>query len=67
MKINTLYKYLGVNGILVTPILLKDVYHIEEKELIAKDGYLLTKDQENFYSSIIVPEFEVNEWYEVPA
>lgn len=66
MKIVNMYKYLGVNGILSTPILLKDVYHITEKELIAEDGCQITKDGKNFFQTMIIPEEEVEEWYEVP-
>lgn len=63
----TVYTYLGENGTLTTPILLKDIYKIKKIKLIADSGKKLTKDYENYYFSIVIPEEDINEWYEVPA
>ena len=61
------YTYLGENGTLTTPILLKDIYKIKKIKLIADSGKKLTKDHQNYCFSTIIPEEEINEWYEVPA
>lgn len=62
-----MYTYLGENGTLTTPIFLKDIYSIKKIKLIAASGCKLTKDYNSFYSSVIIPEAEINEWHEIPA
>ena len=67
MKITTLYTYLGTNGTLTTPIHLENIYSIESFQLEADTLKQLTKDNENFYHSIVVSKEEFPQWYEVPA
>jgi hypothetical protein len=61
----TLYQYLGTNGTLLTPIHLEGIYSVKKVKLTAEKGKRLTKDYNTFYNSIIVPEKEVGEWFEV--
>ena len=60
-----IYTYLGTNGTLSTPIHLEDIYSVKNYSLIADKDKQLTKDGKYFYSSITVPENEIDQWYEV--
>lgn len=62
-KINK-YKYLGLNGILITRILLEDVKHYPLIELKADSGMILTNGETTTYSVTISPE-EVDNWREI--
>ena len=59
------YKYLGTNGVIISPIHLEDVYYIRNIQLTADVGKFLTKDNKNFIVQIMVPEEEVKDWVEV--
>lgn len=66
MKKTTMYRYLGVNGIINSPILLENTPHITNILLTADSGNVLTKDGENFcYSTTVVSEEEAALWREV--
>ena len=65
MTKETMYVYLGTNGTICSPIHLEDVYYIRKMRLWADEGIALTKDGINLHYRIIVPENEVNEWYEI--
>lgn len=65
MRKQVLYKYLGTNGEIVSPIHLEDVYYIRLVKLLADAEKVLTKDNKNFYSAIIVPEDDIELWREV--
>lgn len=65
MTKTVLYKYLGTNGTIVSPVHLEDVYYIRQFKLTAKTGKQLTKDFYNYRTSVIVPEEEVDDWKEV--
>ena len=60
-----LYKYLGTNGVIISPVHLEDIYYVRNVKLTAEAGKLLTKDNKNFTRQIIVPEDEVSNWTEV--
>lgn len=60
-----MYTYLGTNGTICSPVHLEDVYYIRKIKLMADINKLLTKDGINFTPAIIIPESEINEWYEV--
>lgn len=60
-----IYTYLGTNGTLSTPIYLEGIYSVKNYNLIADKNKQLTKDGKHFYSSITVPENEIDQWYEV--
>jgi hypothetical protein len=59
-----LYRYLGRNGILTTPILLDGINHIPMVELRAAKGYILTNDTTALYS-VVVEEADVDQWHEI--
>ena len=59
------YTYLGTNGTITSPVHLEDIYYIRNIQLTADVGKLLTKDNKNFITQIIVPEEEVDDWVEV--
>ena len=48
MTKTVLYKYLGTNGTIVSPVHLEDVYYIRQYKLTAKAGKQLTKDFYNY-------------------
>lgn len=60
-----IYTYLGTNGTLSTPIHLEGIYSVKNYNLIADEDKLLTKDGINTYGHVIVPENEINQWYEI--
>lgn len=62
-----LYVYLGTNGTIESPVHLEDIYYTTRYRLNADNGKKLTKDNENFYSAITIPEDELSEWKEVPV
>lgn len=59
------YNYLGENGTLLTTIHLDGVYCVKKYMIDADEGKVLTKNGLNFKTQVLVPESEVNEWYEV--
>ena len=65
MIINTLYTYLGTNGVLTTPIHLEGIYNVKKVELTAEAGKKLTRDGVNFVYRITVPADQVELWREV--
>ena len=67
MKTRKLYKYIGRNGSITTPILLEDARHIPLMELKAEDGYILRNENNIAKYTVIVHVDEVNSWVEVPA
>lgn len=60
-----IYKYLGTNGVIESPVHLEDIYYVRKTNLIAERGKILTNGKV-FMSSVIVTDDEVNNWYEVP-
>lgn len=67
MKKQILYNYLGTNGSILSPVHLEGIYSVKKVRLTADEGKQITKDNKNFYFTTIVPENEVNDWYEVPT
>lgn len=65
MTKEVIYVYLGTNGIIQSPVHLEDIYYIRKYRLWADKNKLLTKDNENFVKTIIIPEDEVKDWVEV--
>lgn len=59
------YNYLGENGTLLTTIHLDGVYCVKKYMIDADEGKVLTKNGLNFKTQVLVPESEVDEWYEV--
>ena len=66
MKKIPLYRYMGLNGILDTPILLEDIPYTLRYRLIADDGYYLFTST-TAKKALIAEAYEdnVDEWKEV--
>jgi hypothetical protein len=62
-----LYKYLGTNGVIVSPVHLEDIYYVRNLKLTADPGKMLTKDNKSFISQTVIPEDELDQWQEVVA
>ncbi len=56
-----MYRYLGVNGVIDSQVLLEGIYSVKSIQLIADDGKMLTKDGKNFVHSVRIQESEVGE------
>lgn len=67
MKKTVLYKYMGTNGVIVSPIHLEDIYYIRLYRLIADEGKKVTKDGKFFYNEVTIPEEDLSLWSEVDA
>lgn len=65
MKQTTMYRYLGVNGVIDSPVLLEGIYSVKSISLVADEGKVLTKDNKTFVHSVRVSESEVAQWKEV--
>lgn len=65
MTKQSLYTYLGTNGIITSPVHLEDIYYVPKYRLIADEGKKLTKDMTNFLDSITIPVDEIEDWVEV--
>lgn len=65
MVTNTLYRYLGTNGVIESPVHLEDIYYVRLKELIAEGRNQLTNGIRTT-KRVVVPEDEVNQWHEIP-
>ena len=64
MTKRVIYKYLGTNGVLETPIHLEDIYYVRLIELFADPGKKLYNGK--LYRSVVrVPEDEADNWVEV--
>ena len=49
MKKTVIYRYLGTNGVLETPIHLEDIYYIRLIDLKADEGKILTNGERRTY------------------
>lgn len=65
MKKEIFYTYLGMNGIINSPVYLEGIYSIKKVRLIADANKGLTKDGKHFQVIVEIPEAEINEWREV--
>lgn len=65
MRKNKVYKYVGKNGYVHTPVLLNGVEHYDMYELFADEGMMLTNGTKNYYSVLIDAE-DLDKWTEVP-
>lgn len=66
MKKTKLYRYIGVNGIITSPVLLEGISHIQMYRLSAKPGYVLS-DGEKTVKGIDVFEEDIETWTEIEA
>ena len=65
MTQTVLYKYMGTNGTILSPIHLEDIYYVRYLQLTATSGKTLTKDRKKFSTVVTVPEEEAEQWIEV--
>lgn len=65
MKKVLIYKYLGTNGVIESPVHLEDIYYVRMYRLTADDDKNLTNGEVQ-YRQVLVPEEELEEWYEIP-
>lgn len=59
----TIYRYLGTNGVIDSPVHLEDAYYVRMVKLIADPDKILT-DGTTKTSQVLVAEDEVDQWYE---
>ena len=64
MTKQVIYKYLGTNGVIESPVHLENIYYIKTVRLIADAGKILTDGNVKVYSTR-VPEEEVENWKEI--
>jgi hypothetical protein len=64
MKKIKLYRYVGRNGIVTTPVLLDDIKHYIYYRLSAEEGKILTNTEKKVYF-IDIPEEELQDWHEI--
>lgn len=64
MRKTIVYRYLGTNGVIESPVHLEDAYYVRTFALTADSGKVLT-DGTRFTHSVTVPEEEVDLWKEV--
>ena len=66
MKQTIMYRYLGTNGVIDSPVHLEGIYSVKSLSLMADAGYVLTKDGKNFVKSVrVADEAEAAKWKEV--
>lgn len=59
-----MYRYLGRNGIITSPVLLDKIEPIVMYELIASEGKVLTNGGKHFKATLVF-EDEVKDWTEI--
>lgn len=64
MKKRVIYRYLGTNGVIESPIHLEDIYYIRLLRLSADQGKMLT-DGERTVFEVLIPEEELSQWKEI--
>ncbi len=64
MNTKKLYRYLGRNGIITSPILLENIEPITMYELRPSEGKVLT-DGSSIVKMKLVFADELNDWYEI--
>lgn len=65
MTQEVLYLYLGTNGSILSPVHLEDTYYVRRIRLRASENKRLTKNNIDFYQTIVVAEDDVEHWIEV--
>jgi len=61
-----IYRYMGTNGIIESPVHLEDIYYVRLVQLVADKGMVLT-DGKNKVKSIRISEADESKWKEVKA
>ncbi len=65
MKKTPIYTYVGTNGMITSPVHLEGIPYMLKYKLEAEDTKYLTKDNETYVKTVVVPAEEVDEWKEV--
>lgn len=65
MTKEVLYLYMGTNGSILSPVHLEDTYYTRRLRLRADEGKALTKNGKDVYLTIVIPEDELDLWYEI--
>lgn len=66
MTKQVIYRYLGTNGVIESPVHLEDIYYTRLLVLSADDGKVLTNGTITTLS-VKIPEEELSKWKEVRA
>ena len=66
MKKQVLYKYLGTNGVIESPVHLEDIYYIRINVLTAEEGKILTNGQD-FKKIVRCSDKELSQWREIAS
>lgn len=64
MTKQVIYKYLGTNGVIESPVHLEDIYYIRLIRLTADKGKILT-DSNRRLKAVKIPEEELENWSEI--
>jgi hypothetical protein len=64
MTKQVIYKYLGTNGVIESPVHLEDIYYVRLLRLTADKGKILT-DGTRQVLSVKIPEEELENWSEI--
>lgn len=64
MTKQVLYRYLGTNGVIESPVHLEDIYYVRINILTAAAGKMLT-DGKIFEKSVRCSDDEIDQWNEV--
>lgn len=64
MTKTVMYKYMGYNGYITSPVLIPGVDHLKMIQLKAADGYVLTNGERRAYIVTVI-EDSVPDWIEV--
>lgn len=66
MTKQVLYKYLGTNGVIESPVHLEDIYYVRINILSADEGKILSNGHERKLH-VRCSDEEVNNWTEIEA
>lgn len=66
MTRTVIYRYMGTNGIIESPVHLEDVYFVRLLRLTADEGKVLVNGNKR-KSTVLIPEEEESQWKEVKA
>lgn len=58
------YRYIGYNGAVTTPVLLEGMNHLKMMELIAENGFYLTNGETKVKRITVLAE-NVDQWIEI--
>lgn len=60
-----MYRYLGTNGVITSPVHLEDIYYVNMVKLVADPDKILT-DGTVREATVTVGADEEDRWYEIP-